>query len=161
MATLPIYALKFQHSRKPRRQGRVSNNLGCVFPNFLGFFGEKLDVQWPSIVWGGGYHGTRDPGEMVVHKRQGVAITVGYALDIAFHLPCTSAPTKYCPAVVVAEMSGDVWMLPRPFELKGGELGGEAVNNHLHDPWSVVLSLPRALGDLAVVLASTSGQPDT
>ena len=44
-------------------------------------------------------------------------------------------------------------MLPCPFELERTELGGEAVDDHLHDPGPVVLRLPRALGNFAVVLS--------
>lgn len=43
-------------------------------------------------------------------------------------------------------------VLPRPLELEGGDVGGEAVDAEDHLPWAAALGLPRAAPDLAVVL---------
>jgi hypothetical protein len=42
-------------------------------------------------------------------------------------------------------------MLPCPLELKSGKLGWKSVNDHMHNPWTIVLCLPCALGYLAIV----------
>jgi hypothetical protein len=43
-------------------------------------------------------------------------------------------------------------MLPRPLELESSEPGRKSVHDHLHDPWTIMLRLPRACRDLAIML---------
>lgn len=57
-------------------------------------------------------------------------------------------------AVFASKVPRDVRVLPCPLELERGELRREAVDDHLHDPGPIVLCLPCALGDLAIVLPS-------
>ena len=52
-------------------------------------------------------------------------------------------------------MPGYMWVLPCPFKLQRSKLGREAVDYHLHDPWSIQPCLCRALSDFAVVLADS------
>lgn len=44
------------------------------------------------------------------------------------------------------------WVLPRPLELEGGDVGGEAVDAEHHLPGAAALGPPGAAPELAVVL---------
>ena len=47
-------------------------------------------------------------------------------------------------------------MLPGPLELQRCQSGREAVNDHLHDPWSTSLCLRGTGSDFAIVLSKTT-----
>jgi len=53
----------------------------------------------------------------------------------------------------------NVRVLPGPLELERSEFGGETVDDHLHHPRAALGRLPRAMGDLPVMLTcAASGE---